>query len=75
MKEFEISKQHEYLVQVDDFRLTQDKVYRELDNIILDYIKTHKDKLTAQEKRLFQDVDISRERHSNGLKNDDDIVQ
>ena len=37
--------------------------------------KTHKDKLTAQEKRLFQDVDGSRERHSNGLKNDDDIVQ
>ena len=29
--------------------------------------KTHKDKLTQQEKRLFQDVDTTRDRHSNGL--------
>jgi hypothetical protein len=35
--------------------------------------KTHKDKLTAQEKRLFQDVDQVRDKHSNGLsKNKDD---
>jgi hypothetical protein len=32
--------------------------------------KTHKDKLTAQEKRLFQDVEKITDRHSNGLKND-----
>jgi len=29
--------------------------------------KTHKDKLTAQEHRLFQDLDGHRDRHSNGL--------
>jgi len=29
--------------------------------------KTHKDRLTAQEKRLFQDVEAARDRHSNGL--------
>lgn len=29
--------------------------------------KTHKDKLTAQEKRLFQDVESNRLRCSNGL--------
>jgi hypothetical protein len=34
--------------------------------------KTHKDKLTAQEKRLFQDVEQNRDRHSNGLPNDID---
>lgn len=28
--------------------------------------KTHKDKLTAQEKRLFQDVEKVSDRHSNG---------
>lgn len=28
--------------------------------------KTHKDTLTAQEKRLFQDVEAVRDRHSNG---------
>lgn len=32
--------------------------------------KTHKDKLTQQEKRLFQDLDNTPDRHSNGLKND-----
>ena len=31
---------------------------------------THKDKLTAQEKRLFQDVEKQTDKHSNGLKND-----
>lgn len=32
--------------------------------------KTHKDRLTAQEKRLFQDLDSTRDRHSNGTNND-----
>jgi hypothetical protein len=30
--------------------------------------KTHKDKLTAQEKRLFQDVEKTTDKHSNGIK-------
>jgi hypothetical protein len=30
--------------------------------------KTHKDKLTAQEKRLFQDVEKNTDKHSNGLE-------
>lgn len=34
--------------------------------------KTHKDKLTAQEKRLFQDLDHVTDKHSNGLKHDDE---
>ena len=33
--------------------------------------KTHKDKLTAQEKRLFQDLDSVTDKHSNGLKPDE----
>jgi hypothetical protein len=33
--------------------------------------KTHKDKLTTQEKRLFQDLDNTTDKHSNGLKSDD----
>jgi hypothetical protein len=36
--------------------------------------KTHKDKLTAQEKRLFQDVEKSTDRHGNGLKNDQEDI-
>lgn len=34
--------------------------------------KTHKDKLTPQEKRLFQDVEKSTDKHSNGLKPDEE---
>ena len=29
--------------------------------------KTHKDRLTQQEKRLFQDLDRTTDKHSNGL--------
>jgi hypothetical protein len=32
----------------------------------------HKDKLTAQEKRLFQDVEVSTDRKSNGLPFDEE---
>ena len=34
--------------------------------------KTHKDRLTAQEKRLFQDLEKTSDRHSNGLPKDQD---
>ena len=34
--------------------------------------KTHKDKLTQQEKRLFQDLEKTTDKHSNGLKNDEE---
>lgn len=34
--------------------------------------KTHKDKLTAQEKRLFQDVEKRTDRKSNGLGPEED---
>ena len=30
--------------------------------------RSHKDKLTAQEKRLFQDVEKTTDKHSNGLR-------
>lgn len=34
--------------------------------------KTHKDKLTQQEKRIFQDLDHITDKRSNGKKNDQD---
>jgi hypothetical protein len=34
--------------------------------------KTHKDKLTAQEKRLFQNVEVIRDTYSNGLTTKED---
>lgn len=36
--------------------------------------KTHKDKLTAQEKRLFQDLEKVTDRHSNGVIAPQEIV-
>ena len=34
--------------------------------------KTHKDRLTAQEKRLFQNMERAINKHPNGLSNDQD---
>lgn len=34
--------------------------------------RSHKDKLTAQEKRLFQDTEKVSDKHSNGLKSNED---
>ena len=34
--------------------------------------KSHKDKLTAQEKRMYQDTDKRSDRHSNGLRPEDE---
>lgn len=34
--------------------------------------KTHKDKLTAQEKRLFQDLDKVTDKKSNGIKKEEE---
>ena len=34
--------------------------------------KSHKDKLTAQEKRLFQDLDNTNDKHSNGTPTQED---
>jgi ribosome-binding ATPase YchF (GTP1/OBG family) len=39
IKEYELTNQQHYIVQVDDFRIVQDKVYRELIQIIEEYIK------------------------------------
>ena len=36
LKEVSLEEQQKYITQIDDFRLTQDKVYRDLNEIILD---------------------------------------
>ena len=42
LKEFEIQTGQEYIVQVDDFRLVQDKVFKELIEIVDNYVKDKK---------------------------------
>jgi predicted metalloendopeptidase len=56
LKNVSLEKQQKYIVQVDDFRLAQDKVYRQLNDIILEYIKTHNDKLSKNLKNFYNSV-------------------
>ena len=40
LKEFEVQTGQEYIIQIDNFRLVQDKVFRELKEIVDNYINT-----------------------------------
>jgi predicted metalloendopeptidase len=51
-----LDEQQKYIVQVDDFRLAQDKVYRELHGIILEYIKNNNNKLSRNMKNYYKSV-------------------
>jgi putative endopeptidase len=56
LKNVSVKEQQKYIVQVDDFRLTQDKVYHELDEIILEYIKNNNNKLSKNLKYFYDSV-------------------
>ena len=56
LKNVSLKEQQKYIIQIDDFRLAQDKVYHELDSIILDYSKTHNDKLSKNLKNFYNSV-------------------
>jgi putative endopeptidase len=56
LKNVSLTKQQEYIVQIDDFRLSQDKVYGQLNEIILNYVKTHDDKLSRLLKNFYDSV-------------------
>jgi predicted metalloendopeptidase len=62
-----VENQQKYITQVDDFRLVQDKVYRDLNDIILDYIKKNNNKLARNLKNYYtsvvkmNDLDYSKE--------------
>ena len=56
LKNVSVEQQQKYIVQVDDFRLTQDKVYKQLDEIIVEYVKTHHDKLSKNLKNYRKSV-------------------
>ena len=50
----QLEKGQEYIVQVDSFRLIQDKVYRELFEIINDYIKKSNTKLSKEINNFYK---------------------
>jgi putative endopeptidase len=64
LKNVSLTKQQEYIVQVDDFRLVQDKVYKQLNDIILDYVKTHNNPLSKNLKPFYDSVI-----HMNSIEN------
>jgi predicted metalloendopeptidase len=56
LKNVSLEKQQKYIVQVDDFRLAQDKVYRELNTIIVDYFKHNNNRLARNIKNYYYSV-------------------
>jgi predicted metalloendopeptidase len=56
LKTNKVEKSQGYIVQVDDFRLTQDKVYKELDAIILDYVRNNKNRLSKILNNYYKSV-------------------
>lgn len=56
LKKVKLDEQQQYIVQVDDFRLTQDKVYRELHEIIVDYIKHNKSPFAKHMKNFYNTI-------------------
>jgi len=56
LQKINLEHQQKYIVQVDNFRLTQDKVYKQLHDIILDYIKTHDNKLAKNLNSFYKSI-------------------
>lgn len=56
LKNVSLEKQQKYIVQVDDFRLAQDKVYNELNTIIVDYFNSHNNKLAKNLRNFHYSV-------------------
>ena len=52
LKKVSLNDKQKYIVQVDDFRLVQDRVYRQLDEIIIAYIKNNNNKLSQNLKQF-----------------------
>ena len=56
LKNITVEEHQEYIVQIDNFRLTQDKVYNQLNELILNYINTHDDKLSINLKNFYDSI-------------------
>jgi len=54
LNEKELEEDQKYIIQVDSFRLVQDKVYRELLEIVNDYIKNNNNKLSKEISNFYK---------------------
>jgi putative endopeptidase len=59
IKDAKLTKDQQYIIQLDDFRLIQYKVYTELIEIILEYIKNNKNNLSRQLNNFYTSVNKS----------------
>jgi putative endopeptidase len=81
LKNVSVEKQQQYIVQVDDFRLAQDKVYHELNDMILNYIKTHNNSLSKNLKNFYttvidmNSIEQSKKLAIESIKTVDDLIQ
>jgi len=53
VEDVKLTKEQKYIIQVDNFRLVQYKVYKELIEIIEDYIKNEKNELSRELNNLY----------------------
>jgi putative endopeptidase len=56
LKNIDLQEKQKYIVQIDDFRLAQDRVYHQLNEIILNYIKNNNDKLSTNLKNYYDSI-------------------
>uniref|UniRef100_A0A6C0EQP0 Peptidase M13 C-terminal domain-containing protein n=1 Tax=viral metagenome TaxID=1070528 RepID=A0A6C0EQP0_9ZZZZ len=73
MKDVQLNKEEKYIVQIDDFRLAQDNVYKELDKIIIDYFNSNNNKLSHCLKKFYNSV-IKMNNKTDSIKIANDIL-
>lgn len=56
LKDYELQSNQKYIVQVDNFRITQDKVYRELLEIVKEYVNNNNCPLSKNMKRYYESI-------------------
>ena len=56
IKDYEVKSEQKYIVQVDDFRLVQDKVFRELTEIVKDYTTNKHTSLAKNMKNYYDSI-------------------
>jgi len=64
IKDAKLTKEQQYIIQIDDFRLVQYKVYTQLAEIINEYIKNNKNDLSVQLNNYYSAVNngVSKEK-------------
>jgi predicted metalloendopeptidase len=56
LKNTKTNKDQKYITQIDNFRLVQDKVYRELDDIVVDYVKNNNNRLSKNLSNYYKTI-------------------